>query len=194
MPRVENLQVFLPQRDHTRHDLLARRLRAAVNQAAGEQEIGVRYTAAERPAARHHYPTVDWLRLAAWRPHTGGHHLLDAEQLVAALGRQIGGQQTARDRDRHAPPGRRVAAGDLLRAPQCHCRRELQAAYLERCTTTQQAGVAQRRDQRVGELPSEFGLRGQLRRQGRHGPRDHRDLVRVAQLRLQSSLGHGNRT
>ena len=86
-----------------------------------------------------------------------------AEQLGAALGGQVGGQQAARDGDRNAPAGRRIPAGDLLGAPHRRAGRQLQPSDLERRTGPEQAGVPQTRQERVGKLSPALGLGAFLR-------------------------------
>ena len=92
--------------------------RRSSSDAPGEQHVGVGDSAAERPAARHHDAAGDRPGRAARRPHTGGDAAPVAEQCVAAELRQIGDQQAAGDRDRHAPAGRRIAACHRFGAPQ----------------------------------------------------------------------------
>ena len=138
VPGVEDLQLLGGQRDHGR---------AILEHAAGEQHVGVGDAAAERPSARHHDAAGHAPGLALRRPYAGGHTASVAEQLVAADRRQICDQQAAGDRDRHAPAGRRVAAGHLLGAAQSGARGQLQRVDLYRRTCSQQARISQRANQ-----------------------------------------------
>ena len=76
VPGVQDLQLLGGQRDHGR---------AILEQAAGEQHVGVGDAAAERPAAGHDDAAVHAACLALRRPHAGGHTASTAEQLVARL-------------------------------------------------------------------------------------------------------------
>ena len=64
----------------------------------------MRDSAAERPASRHHDAALHRPACAARRPHSGGDAAPVTEERIAAGVRQVGDQQAAGDRDRHAPP------------------------------------------------------------------------------------------
>ena len=111
---------------------------------------------------------------------------------VAALRGQVGGQQAAGDRDRDAPAGRCVPAGDLLRAPQRQAGRELKPSDLQRRTGPQQTGVPQAGDELVGKLPQALRLGGQLSRRRGDLAREPFDLVTTRWGSMQLSLGDRN--
>jgi len=179
VPRVHYLEVALLDREHRVDRAVTRLPSRRVDEAAGEQQVGVRDPAAERPSAGHDDPAVHGACLAPRRPHAGRDAPPTAEQLLARLGRQIGGEQAAGDRDRHTPAGRGVTSGHLLRALERDARRELRPVDLDGCAASQQAGVTERCNELVREPPSAFGLHGQLTRQAGYPPRYLLDLAPI---------------
>jgi hypothetical protein len=104
VPGVEDLQIGLLDCD----DQVGRpltRLPFGVDEAAGEQHVGVRDPATECPPAGHDDAAIHRPRLTLRRPDAGGDAPPAPEQLLARFGRQVRRQQAARDRDRHTPAG-----------------------------------------------------------------------------------------
>ena len=164
MPGVLDLQVGLGKRDDAVLGPLVVGRRGIVDERAGEQDVRVGDPAAEGPPPGDDDAPVDRSRLTPRRPHARGHPPPPAEELVARLRGEIGDEQAAGDRNRDAPPRRRVAAGDLLGTPEGHAWLELQTVRLDRRARAQQARRVQWREKLVGKLPVELDPVGNLAR------------------------------
>ena len=92
--------------------------RSVLDEAAGEQHVGVGDPAAERPPARHRRPRRPRGGPCPAAPTRRPRRPVRRRTAPRGSRRQVGDQQAAGDRDRHTPAGRGVAAGHLLGAPQ----------------------------------------------------------------------------
>ncbi len=147
-----------------------------LDEAAGEQQVGVGDPAAERPPAGHHDAAVDGAPCRAG-PHAGGDLL--AHRRTARRGSSPGGSAASRllviAIDTHQPADASPRAiSSAHAAPAAAPARGLDLA---RCPGPQQARVAQRATELIGEPSAAFGLDGQLPAQ-RRDVRRHAHVIR----------------